>query len=58
MTLWSVASVLTLAFIFWLNAVMTASPYIVYLSGLKSSLNERIALLRCFYYWQAFCIFF
>lgn len=40
MTLWSVASVLTLAFIFWLNAVMTASPYIVYLSGLKKQ-SER-----------------
>lgn len=48
MTLWSVASVLTLAFIFWLNAVMTASPYIVYLSGLNKQSarkNSVIALL-------------
>ncbi|WP_287817734.1 CopD family protein [Idiomarina sp.] len=48
MTLWSVASVLTLAFIFWLNAVMTASPYIVYLSGLKKQSerkNRLVALL-------------
>ncbi|WP_235598882.1 copper resistance D family protein [Idiomarina sp. 28-8] len=41
MPLWSVASVLTLAFIFWLNAVMTASPYIVYLSGLKKQSDRR-----------------
>ncbi|RUO56645.1 MULTISPECIES: copper resistance D family protein [Pseudidiomarina] len=45
MTLWSVASVLTLAFIFWLNAVMTASPYIVYLSGLKKQSERKNSLV-------------
>ena len=48
MTLWSVASVLTLAFIFWLNSVITASPYIAYLSGLKKlseQKNSVVALL-------------
>ncbi|KJY97154.1 copper resistance D family protein [Pseudoalteromonas ruthenica] len=48
MTLWSMASVLTLAFIFWLNSVITASPYIAYLSGLKKlseQKNSVVALL-------------
>lgn len=37
MTLWSGASVMTLALIFWLNAIMTATPYIAHLSGLQQS---------------------
>lgn len=45
MTVWTVASTLVLATIFWLNALMVATPYIRYLSGVeKTALQKKDAV--------------
>lgn len=46
MTLWIVASIVVLATIFWLNAIIMATPYIDYLFGLKKqSANKKSAIV-------------
>lgn len=42
MALWTMASIILLAAIFWLNATIAATPYIIHLSGIKKpSMNKR-----------------
>lgn len=41
MTLWTSAGIVMLAVIFWLNAVITATPYIIHLSGIQKPSRSR-----------------